>query len=265
MNTKELNNTNKNSENLKAGLGMAGAAVAGAGLGVLGAELNKPNDEQAEETPLKNDAQEVATEEQHDEILTPESVEPQEEQPIEPQPVVNEPQPIVEQPVAEPIVDNPTPQPTPEPEPEPTPNPEPQPTPEPVQEPTPEPVPTTGESIVDIIANPEMIDPNDIDGEVLQINSVGEVYGIDGSSHMAAEMSLPNGQQVLGVDVDDDLVVDIAVDENGEIVANYVPGNIDISDIEANITEDQAGYMAANDFDNNLDLGSEIQNDIICG
>lgn len=105
MNTKELNNTNKNSDNLKAGLGMAGAAVAGAGLGVLGAELNKPNDEQAEETPLKNDAQEAATEEQHDEILTPESVEPQEEQPIEPQPVVNEPQPIVEQPVAEPIVD----------------------------------------------------------------------------------------------------------------------------------------------------------------
>lgn len=276
MNTKEIKPSDKqksSNENLKAGLGMAAAGVVGAAAGVMASELGRDDEK---EDVAQNDGVHSQATDAHQPTESNQPQQPEAEQPAptpEPEPVVQpEPQPQVEpqpitgdEPQPEPIVEpesapEPQPEPTPEPEPEPAPNPDPIPEPN-ADSVNPEVIPT-GDDIVDIIVNPEQIDPDDVEPDSLTIDSIGTVYGIDGSNHLAAEITTPDGDQFVGADVDGDLVLDVVIDENGEVVAS-LPGHIDVSDIETAMTEEQAGYLAANDYDQNMDLGSDIQNDII--
>lgn len=278
MNTKEIKPSDKqksSNENLKAGLGMAAAGVVGAAAGVMASELGR--DDEKEDAAQNDGAHSQATD-AHQPTESNQPQQPETEQPAptpEPEPVA-QPEPVV-QPEPQPITgDEPAPAPAPTPEPQPEPAPTPEPSPEPAPEPEPEPFPApnpdvdpinpdvilTGEDIVDIIVNPEQIDPNDVEPGSLTIDSIGTVYGIDGTSHLAAEISTPDGGHFVGADADGDMVLDVVIDENGEVVAS-LPGHIDVSDLEAIITEEDAGYLAANDYDQNIDCGSDIQNDII--
>ena len=119
------------------------------------------------------------------------------------------------------------------------------------------------EDIVDVIDHQVIeIDPDDIDRDpLISINEIGTVYTVDGESLLAAAIQDPDGNDLLMVDVDGDNVFDVVTTYDGEIITE-INGDIDISDAE-HLQSDDYGYLAANDFDQNLDPGSEIQQDLI--
>lgn len=119
------------------------------------------------------------------------------------------------------------------------------------------------EDIVNVIDHQVIeIDPDDIDRDpLISINEIGTVYTVDGESLLAAAIQDPDGNDLLMVDVDGDNVFDVVTTYDGEIITE-INGDIDISDAE-HLQSDDYGYLAANDFDQNLDPGSEIQQDLI--
>lgn len=118
-------------------------------------------------------------------------------------------------------------------------------------------------NLVDEIITGEEIDPNDVDmADVINVDSVGTVYTVDGQSLPAAAIHDDDGNELLIVDVDGDGVFDVVTTAEGDVVAE-IGGDIDVSDAEHMMTDEAGGYLAANDFDESLDVGSDIEDDII--
>lgn len=246
------------------GAAIAGAAVIGAVAGVAGAEIAGHTGPEGEH---------VSSPGPNTQPMPTPVLDPQEPAELDP-----EPQPDPDS------ISTPTLEPTPEPEPivtpEPNldPNPAPEPNPEsiPVQAPEPEPnqdpelAPTSApgsnpetNDVVDVITGVQEIDPNDIDvANIINVDEIGTVYTVDGESLLAAAVHDQNGNDLLMVDVDGDEVFDVVTTYEGELIS-HVSGDIDISDAEHMMTATEPGYLAANEFDNNLDMGSDIQQDII--
>lgn len=114
----------------------------------------------------------------------------------------------------------------------------------------------------EIVAGEE-IDPDDVDMEdVINVDQIGTVYTVDGQSMLAASIHDSEGNELMMVDIDGDGVFDVVATPEGDAIAE-IGGDIDISDAEMMMDSEDGDYLASNDFDNSLDLGSDIQDDII--
>ena len=122
------------------------------------------------------------------------------------------------------------------------------------------------DNIVDIIAQQVTeIAPDDIDSNpILTINDIGTVYTVGRESLMAAAVQDPDGNELFIVDIDGDDVFDVAVTYEGEIIGE-IGRNMNVSDAEHLMTTQAGdyGYLAANELDQSLDTGTEIQQDIL--
>ncbi len=127
--------------------------------------------------------------------------------------------------------------------------------------------PASGEEpptdLVGSIIAGEEIDPADVDvADIINVDQIGTVYTVDGQNMLAAAIHDDEGNELMMVDVDGDGVFDVVTTPEGEAIAE-VGGDIDVSDAEHMMTGEDSGWLAANDFDNSMDVGSDIQNDII--
>lgn len=117
--------------------------------------------------------------------------------------------------------------------------------------------------LVGSIISGEEIDPADVDEtDIINVDQIGTVYTVDGQNMLAAAIHDDEGNELMMVDVDGDGVFDVVTTPEGEAIAE-VGGDIDVSDAEHMMTGEDSGWLAANDFDNSMDVGSDIQNDII--
>lgn len=251
METKKINqpgtlpNRGKNNDKQRNFAAVGAATVAGMAAGAIGMDVvaGDPIEEEAA-------AQESVTAQAQDVAEQLETAETEQET------VLDESQPVAE---SEPVV-------------------EPQPmtgtgsadgTQEPIsqQEPSGNVEPVSGEepptNLVDSIIAGEEIDPADMDvTNIINVDQIGTVYTVEGQNMLAAAIHDDEGNELMMVDVDGDGVFDVVTTPEGEAIAE-VGGDIDVSDAEHMMTGEDSGWLAANDFDNSMDVGSDIQNDII--
>lgn len=223
----------------------AGAAAAFAGLGGLGGfaagafATSEDRIEDMIDSEVEPEQEPIASEEVNNEVEVPVTEAPANNVVVEP---------IIE-PIAEPIAE-----PTVEPIVEPIAEPVVEPIAEPVLD---EPIADVGEISLpedDVVVEPidsddiaegllaeEMIDPNDIDAEdVFDFAEIGTVYTIEGDEVVVASFTSDNDEFAM-VDLDNDGIMDIIMDETGEVLAQAPDYTTD--DIYEQINSE--GYIAA--------------------
>lgn len=244
MDTKKINqqgislDKGKSNDKLKTTAAMGTAAVAGAAVGAM--SVDTASEDAVEEVAIVQEPVTVQPQETSEPVEVEPEVLQEELQPVGEIDTVVEPQSVVEE-VTEDIL-------------------------EPVNITEGMGIPNEGlqeNNIAGEVVTGEEIDPDDVDMEdVINVDQIGTVYTVDGQSMLAAAIHDPEGNELMMVDVDGDGVFDVVATTEGEAIAE-VGGDIDISDAEHMMAGEDSGWLAANDFDNSMDVGSDIQDDII--
>lgn len=234
---------NKNTEDVKLAGASAFGGVVGGGISTVATEIRYSQEENEPESRDPQETQEVVNE-------------------IDPENVSNG---QVSEDHVDPVVSEPTPDPTSEPAPAPIP--EPTRTPAPASDPVPDPVPEIDaeEPVLPV----EEIDPldNDIADVIEDVTNVEVVYDINGNPMIVATAHNSVDGEFYLVDADVDGDFDVILDGMGNPVADLTGANdqlVTVTDVEAQMNDN---YIAPTDTDNLIAqqnmIGENIQQDII--
>jgi len=135
---------------------------------------------------------------------------------------------------------------------------------EPVEPVTPDEVLEDPEVAVDEILDGEYVDPGDIDSpEMVNFDSIGTVYTVDGEEFTAASFHMDNGFEGVMIDVDGDGVFDDIAAQTSDGLAKVgdAPG-FTVDDVELELNPDDS-YLAQNDDIDHTLADDSFADDII--
>lgn len=121
--------------------------------------------------------------------------------------------------------------------------------------------PVNPDDVADAIIAEDLIDPNDIDPEnYFDFTDIGTVTTIEGDEMTVATFTTGNDEVYAMVDVNNDGIMDVVVDENGNEVS-YNTGGYTTDDIMDQLTAGDTYLAASDDYDPTLD--AQMNNDMI--
>ena len=131
--------------------------------------------------------------------------------------------------------------------------------PTPVVQPA-EAIPTT--DTPDDFVTAEMVDPTDVNAAdmLFEVMDINNVYTVDGEAMLTASVIDNEGNELVMVDVDNDQILDIVTDTDGNLLS-VINGGVNVSDLEMTLI-DETGYIAQ-DAQDAADLNLPFENDII--
>ena len=108
----------------------------------------------------------------------------------------------------------------------------------------------------------EEIDPEDYDGEaIVNFDQVTTAYTETGEEITAAHAFLPDGEEIVMVDVDGDEIFDSMHDTEGNLIS-YDTGGTTVGDAEID-NDEEIAYIDPSEHEQELPDGEDFMNDII--